>query len=269
MNLAIRGIEVDLGKEPADTFTNNQHSTKKMDYIMANPPFNVKDYWHQSLEGDMRWKYGTPPEGNANYAWIQHMVHQLKPTGTAGIVLANGSLSSNTSNEGVIRKAMLEDDIVDCIIALPDKLFLTTGIPACIWILNRNKANPKHRERTNETLFIDARNLGTMKDRKLRELLDDDIKKISETYHSWRNKDGQYEDEKGFCKSANLEEIEKHDYILTPGRYVGIAQEEDDGIPFEEKMEGLTEKLSQQFKRSRELEEEIRKNLASIGFEVQ
>jgi type I restriction enzyme M protein len=269
MNLAIRGIEVDLGKEPADTFTNNQHSTKKMDYIMANPPFNVKDYWHQRLEGDMRWKYGTPPEGNANYAWIQHIVHQLKPTGTAGIVLANGSLSSNTSNEGVIRKAMLEDDIVDCIIALPDKLFLTTGIPACIWILNRNKANPKHRERTKETLFIDARNLGTMKDRKLRELLDDDIKKISETYHAWRNKDGQYEDEKGFCKSANLEEIEKHDYILTPGRYVGIAEEEDDGIPFEEKMEGLTEKLSQQFKRSRELEEEIRKNLASIGFEVQ
>lgn len=269
MNLAIRGIEVDLGKEPADTFTNNQHSTKKMDYIMANPPFNIKDYWHESLDGDIRWKYGTPPEGNANYAWMQHMINQLKPTGIAGIVLANGSLSSNTSNEGKIRQAMLEDDIVDCIIALPDKLFLTTGIPACIWILNRDKSNSKHRKRTNETLFIDARSMGTMIDRKLREFKEEDIKKIAGTYHAWRNIDGEYKDEKGYSKSASLEEIKKHDYILTPGRYVGIEEDLGDGIPFEEKMEGLTKTLSEQFKKSTELEEEIRKNLLSIGFEVE
>ena len=268
MNLAIRGIEVDLGQEPADTFTKNQHSTKKMDYIMANPPFNIKDYWHESLDGDVRWKYGTPPEGNANYAWMQHMIHQLKPTGVAGIVLANGSLSSNTSNEGVIRKAMVEDDIVDCVIALPDKLFLTTGIPACIWILNRNKSNPKHRSRAHETLFIDARNMGTMVDRKLREFQEEDIAKIADTYHAWRNIDGEYEDVQGFCKSADLEEVSKHDFILTPGRYVGIEEEEGDGIPFEEKMEELTKTLSEQFKRSSELEEEIKKNLHSIGFEV-
>ncbi|WP_203522454.1 N-6 DNA methylase [Fusobacterium sp. IOR10] len=268
MNLAIRGIEVDLGKEPADTFTNNQHATKKMDYIMANPPFNVKDYWNESLAGDVRWKYGTPPENNANYAWLQHMVHQLKPTGVAGIVLANGSLSSNTSNEGEIRKAMVDGDIVDCIIALPDKLFLTTGIPACIWILNRNKSNPDHRERENETLFIDARDLGEMIDRKTREFKEEDIEKIAKTYHSWRNKDGEYKDEKGYSKAAKLEEIQKQDYILTPGRYVGIKDEEDDGIPFEEKMQTLTKNLSEQFKKSAELEAEIRKNLASIGFGV-
>ncbi|MGO2118502.1 MAG: type I restriction-modification system subunit M [Fusobacterium sp.] len=268
MNLAIRGIEVDLGKEPADTFTNNQHATKKMDYIMANPPFNVKDYWNESLAGDVRWKYGTPPENNANYAWLQHMVHQLKPTGVAGIVLANGSLSSNTSNEGEIRKAMVDGDIVDCIIALPDKLFLTTGIPACIWILNRNKSNPSHRERENETLFIDARDLGEMIDRKTREFKEEDIEKIAKTYHSWRNKDGEYEDEKGYSKAVKLEEIQKQDYILTPGRYVGIKDEEDDGIPFEEKMQTLTKNLSEQFKKSVELEAEIRKNLASIGFGV-
>ncbi|MGB6127257.1 MAG: N-6 DNA methylase, partial [Psychrilyobacter sp.] len=217
---------------------------------------------------DVRWKYGTPPEGNANYAWMQHMIHQLKPTGTAGIVLANGSLSSNTSNEGKIRQAMVDGDIIDCIIALPDKLFLTTGIPACIWILNRNKSNPKHRKRDHETLFIDTRNMGTMIDRKLREFKPEDIEKIAKTYHSWRNIDGEYEDKKGYSKSAKLEEIAKHDYILTPGRYVGIAEEEGDGIPFEEKMEGLTKTLSEQFKKSSKLEEEIKNNLQSLGFEV-
>ncbi|MGL5100251.1 MAG: type I restriction-modification system subunit M, partial [Fusobacteriaceae bacterium] len=170
MNLAIRGIEVDLGEEPADTFTKDQHKGKKMDYIMANPPFNIKDYWHETLDGDARWKYGTPPVGNANYAWLQHMAHHLAPNGTAGIVLANGSLSSNTSNEGIIRKNMIEDDLVDCVIALPEKLFLTTGIPACIWFLNRNKSNPKHRERNGEILFIDARKLGNLVERSLREL---------------------------------------------------------------------------------------------------
>ncbi|WP_246745028.1 N-6 DNA methylase [Thiospirochaeta perfilievii] len=269
MNLAIRGIEVDLGKEPADTFTKNQHVTKKMDFIMANPPFNIKDYWHESLTGDARWQYGTPPEGNANYAWLQHMVHQLKPNGVAGIVLANGSLSSNTSSEVDIRKAMIEGDIVDCVIAMPDKLFLTTGIPACIWILNRGKGtNPKHRTREKETLFIDARNMGTMIDRKLRELKTEDIEKIAETYHSWRTEGGEYQDVKGFSKAAKLEDIIKHDYILTPGRYVGIPDEEDDGIPFEDKMAELTSKLSEQFSKSNQLEKEIRENLKSIGFEL-
>lgn len=271
MNLAIRRIEVDLGQEPADSFTKDQHKGKKMDYIMANPPFNVKDYWHESLSGDVRWKYGTPPEGNANYAWLQHMIHHLAPNGTAGIVLANGSLSSSTGGEAEIRKAMLEDDIVDCIVALPDKLFLTTGIPACIWFLNRNKNNPKHRKRTNEVLFIDARNLGELVERSLRAFSMEDIEKIASTYHKWRGSyDGneEYEDVQGFCKSATLEEIKDNDYILTPGRYVGIEEEEDDGIPFEEKMEALTKELSEQFKKSRELEEEIKKNLKALGFEM-
>lgn len=271
MNLAIRRIEVDLGKEPADSFTNDQHKTKKMDYIMANPPFNVKDYWHESLVGDIRWKYGTPPEGNANYAWLQHMIYHLSPSGTAGIVLANGSLSSTTGGEGEIRKGMLEDDIVDCIVALPDKLFLTTGIPACLWFLNRNKNNPKHRKRTKEVLFIDARNMGELVERSLRAFSAEDIQKIADTYHKWRGSykgEGEYEDIQGFCKSATLEEIKENDYILTPGRYVGIEEEEDDGIPFEEKMETLTKELSEQFKKSRELEEEIRKNLEALGFEI-
>lgn len=268
MNLAIRGIEVNLGKEPADSFTNDQHEHEKMDYIMANPPFNVKDYWHESLAGDVRWKYGVPPEGNANYAWMQHILHHLKPNGVAGVVLANGSLSSNTSNEGEIRKRMLEDDVVDAIVALPDKLFLTTGIPACLWFLNRNKENNKYRARKGEVLFIDARKLGVMIDRKTREFEEKDIEKIEKAYHSWRNKDGDYKDEEGFCKSVTLEEIKSHEYILTPGRYVGIEEVEDDGIPFEEKMTKLTEELAEQFAKSRHLEEEIRNNLKKIGFEV-
>ena len=271
MNLAIRGIEVDLGEEPADTFTKDQHKSKKMDYIMANPPFNVKDYWAESLDGDVRWKYGTPPEGNANYAWLHHMIHHLAPNGTAGIVLANGSLSSNTSGEGEIRKAMLEDDIVDCIVALPDKLFLTTGIPACLWFLNRNKNNPKHRQREKEVLFIDARKVGTLVERSLRVLTEEEIKKIADTYHKWKgsyNGSEEYKDILGFCKNATLEEIKNNDYVLTPGRYVGIEEEEDDGIPFEEKMKTLTAELSEHFKKSRELEEEIKKNLKALGFEM-
>ncbi len=265
MNLAIRGIEVDLGDEPADTFTKDQHKGKKMDYIMANPPFNVKDYWHESLDGDVRWKYGVPPEGNANYAWLQHMINHLSPNGTAGIVLANGSLSSNTSNEGEIRKNMIEDDIVDCIVALPDKLFLTTGIPACIWFLNRNKKA----ERKSETLFIDARKLGSLVERSLREFSQEEIEKIADTYHIWRGtKEGEYKDIQGYSKSATLEEIKKNDYILTPGRYVGIEEAEDDGIPYEEKMTSLTAKLSEQFEESKRLEEEIRNNLKTLGFDV-
>lgn len=268
MNLAIRGIEVDLGDEPADTFTRDQHKGKKMDYIMANPPFNIKDYWHESLDGDARWKYGTPPTGNANYAWLQHMAHHLAPNGTAGIVLANGSLSSNTSNEGEIRKNMLEDDLVDCIVALPGKMFLTTPIPACLWFLNRNKSNPKHRERNGEVLFIDARKLGRMVDRALRELEQEEIEKIARTYHAWRNTDGEYEDIQGFCKSATIEEIRGHEYILTPGRYVGIEEVEDDGISYEEKMENLTAQLAEQFAKSRHLEEEIRNNFSKLGFDI-
>ncbi len=268
MNLAIRGIEVNLGKEPADSFTNDQHEHEKMDYILANPPFNVKDYWHESLAGDVRWKYGTPPEGNANYAWMQHIIHHLKPNGVAGVVLANGSLSSNTSNEGEIRKKMLEDDVIDAIVALPDKLFLTATIPACLWFLNKNKENSKYRERKGEVLFIDARKLGVMIDRKTREFEEGDINKIAETYHSWRNKDGNYSDVEGFCKSATLEEIKSHEYILTPGRYVGIEEAEDDGISFEEKMTKLSEELAEQFAKSRHLEEEIRNNLKKIGFEL-
>ncbi len=280
MNLAIRGIEGNLGAHHADTFHNDLHKTLKADFILANPPFNISDWGGERLTEDIRWKYGTPPTGNANYAWLQHMVHHLSPNGVAGVVLANGSLSSNTSSEGEIRKAMIEDDLVDCIIAMPSSLFYSTGIPVCIWILNRNKAAPplnlplakgetsKQRGRKGETLFIDARKMGEMVTRKLRELTVEDINKIAETYHNWRNIDGKYEDVKGFCKSAKLEEIKGHEYILTPGRYVGIEEEEGDGIPFQEKMENLTSQLAEQFAKSRELEERIRINLKSIGFEV-
>lgn len=247
MNLAIRGIEGNLGAHHADTFHNDLHKTLKADFILANPPFNISDWGGERLTEDIRWKYGTPPTGNANYAWLQHMVHHLSPNGVAGVVLANGSLSSNTSSEGEIRKAMIEDDLVDCIIAMPSSLFYSTGIPVCIWILNRNKAAPplnlplakgetsKQRGRKGETLFIDARKMGEMVTRKLRELTVEDINKIAETYHNWRNIDGKYEDVKGFCKSAKLEEIKGHEYILTPGRYVGIEEEEGDGIPFKKK----------------------------------
>lgn len=270
MNLAIRGIEVDLGEEPADTFTKDQHKGKKMDYIMANPPFNVKDYWHESLDGDVRWKYGIPSEGNANYAWLQHMIHHLSPNGTAGIVLANGSLSSN-NNEGEIRKKIIEDDLVDCIVALPDKLFLTTGIPACIWFLNRNKNSSKGRKRNGDILFIDARKLGSFIERSLREFSPEDIQKIADTYHMWRGTYegyGEYQDIQGFCKSASLEEVRSHEYILTPGRYVGIEETEDDGVPYEEKMADLSVRLAEQFAKSRHLEEEIRVNLAKLGFDI-
>ncbi len=268
MNLAIRGIEGNLGQHHADTFHNDMHKSLKADYILANPPFNISDWGGEKVTEDIRWKYGTPPNGNANYAWIQHMLHHLSPNGVAGVVLANGSLSSNTSTEGDIRRNIVEDDMVDCIIAMPPSLFYSTGIPVCIWFLNKNKSNSKYRDRKGETLFIDARKMGEMVTRKLRELTDKDIEKISETYHNWRNLDGNYEDVQGFCKSVNLDEIKEHEYILTPGRYVGIEEVEDDGIPFEEKMGDLTSQLAEQFAKSRELEERIRKNLKSIGFEV-
>lgn len=269
MNLAIRGLDANLGKYHDDTFHNDMHKTLKADYILANPPFNISDWGGDQLTDDVRWKYGTPPAGNANYAWLQHMVYHLNQNGCAGIVLANGSLSSNTSNEGEIRKNLLEADLVDAIVAMPDKLFYSTGIPVSLWILNRNKKdNPKLRSRENEVLFIDARHLGEMIDRRHRELGNDDVTKIAETYHNWRNTNGGYEDIKGFCKSANIEEIREHEYVLTLGRYVGIEDAEDDGIPFEEKMDNMTAELSELFKRSRHVEEDIRKNLKKIGFEV-
>ena len=261
MNLAIRGIENNLGSKNADTFHEDLHKNLKADYILANPPFNQSDWGQPLLVDDARWKWGTPPQGNANYGWIEHMLDKLSQKGKAGVVLANGSLSSNTSGEGEIRRKILEDDLVDCIVALPDKLFYTTGIPVCIWFFNRDK---KHK---GQTLFIDARKMGDMVNRRLRELSDEDIKKIANTYIAWQNEDG-YEDVQGYCKVASIDEIKEHDYILTPGRYVGIEEVEDDGEPFEEKMERLTTTLANQFKKSRELEEEIRKQLGGIGYEL-
>ena len=261
MNMAIRGIENNLGSKNADTFHEDLHKNLKADFILANPPFNQSDWGQPLLLDDPRWKWGTPPAGNANYGWIEHMLDKLSQKGKAVVVLANGSLSSNTSNEGEIRKNILNNDLVDCIVALPDKLFYTTGIPVCIWFFNRDK---KHK---GQTLFIDARKMGDMVNRRLRELSDEDIKKISDTYISWQ-KEENYEDVKGFCKVANMDEIKDNDYILTPGRYVGIEDIEDDGEPFEEKMGRLTKTLSEQFAKSRELEEEIRKQLGGIGYEL-
>ena len=261
MNLAIRGIENNLGSKNADTFHEDLHKNLKADYILANPPFNQSDWGQPLLVDDARWKWGTPPQGNANYGWIEHMLDKLSQKGKAGVVLANGSLSSNTSGEGEIRRKILEDDLVDCIVALPDKLFYTTGIPVCIWFFNRDK---KHK---GQTLFIDARKMGDMVNRRLRELSDDDIKKIANTYIAWQNEDG-YEDVQGYCKVASIDEIKEHDYILTPGRYVGIEEVEDDGESFEEKMERITNTLANQFKKSRELEEEIRKQLGGIGYKL-
>lgn len=264
MNLAIRRIDGNLGSHNADTFHEDLHKTLKADYILANPPFNVSDWGGDRLQGDIRWKYGVPPTGNANYAWLQHMLYHLNPeTGVAGTVLANGSLSSDTSNEGKIRKNMIEGDVVDAIVAMPSQLFYATGIPCCLWIMRRNKCENTR----NKILFIDARNLGHMIDRKVRELSDDDIQKIADTYHKWR-KNENYEDIKGFCKSSTKEEVKDNNYVLTPGRYVGAEEIEDDGISFEEKMKTLTTELKAQFEESHKLEEEIKKNLEAIGYGI-
>ena len=259
MNMAIRGIENNLGSKNADTFHEDLHPNLKADYILANPPFNQSDWGQHLLVNDARWKFGTPPSGNANYGWIEHMLDKLSQKGKAAVVLANGSLSSKTSNEGEIRKNILEADLVDCILALPEKLFYTTGIPVSVWFFNRDKKNK------GETLFIDARKLGTMVNRRLRELTEEDIKEVANTYIAYKNNDG-YEDKQGFCKKVNLEEIKKNDYILTPGRYVGIEEVEEDGEAFEEKMERLTTNLSEQFKKSIELQEDIRNQLGRIGY---
>lgn len=268
MNLAIRGLDGNIGPHHGDTFHDDLHKTLKADYVLANPPFNISDWGGDKLTEDVRWKFGIPPEGNANFAWLEHIVYHLSPKGVAGVVLANGALSSNTSNEGEIRKNLINAHLVDAIVAMPDKLFYSTGIPVSLWILRRDKKeSSKFKDREDEILFIDARNLGKMVDRRHRELSKEDITKIADTYHNWRNLNGTYEDVQGFCKSSKLEEVRENEYILTPGRYVGIEEAEDDGIPFEEKMDTLTKELSELFKKSRDLEEEIKKNLGGLGYE--
>jgi len=265
MNLAIRGVDANIGW--GDSFTDDKHKDLKADFILANPPFNDSDWKGEQLRDDVRWKFGVPPTGNANFAWVQHFIHHLAPTGIAGFVLANGSMSSNTSGEGEIRKNIVEADIVDCMIALPGQLFYNTMIPACLWFISRDRSNHKFRNRKGEVLFIDARNLGEMIDRRHRELTNEDISRIASTYHAWRGEGGDYKDIAGFCKSTYLEEIRKHSHILTPGRYVGTEEEEADSEPFGEKMERLTKKLSEQFAKSKDLEDEIRKNLSGLGYE--
>ena len=260
MNLAIRGIDADLGQYNADTFFNDCHPTLRADFIMANPPFNLSDWGADKLQDDVRWKYGIPPASNANFAWLQHMIYHLAPNGRIGMVLANGSLSSQSGGEGEIRKNIINADLVDCIIAMPAQLFYTTQIPVSLWFLSRNK------KQKNKTLFIDARKMGTMVTRKLRELTDEDIQKLADTYKKYV--DGTLEDVKGFCAVKDKKDIAEQDYILTPGRYVGIEEQADDGEPFEEKMVRLTSELSDLFDKSHELEAEIRKNLGAIGYEV-
>ena len=279
MNLAIRGIAGNLGEVPADTFFKDQHPDLKADFIMANPPFNLKA-WRagDELTDDPRWAgYDVPPTGNANYGWILHMISKLSERGVAGFVLANGSMSTNSSGEGDIRRKIIENDLVDCMIALPGQLFYTTQIPVCLWFLAKNKGeqvveghrDSNHRERRGETLFIDARNMGSMVDRTHKEMTADDISKIARTYHAWRGeaKRGSYEDKPGYCKTATLDEIKANDFVLTPGRYVGAAEIEDDGIPFEQKMTDLTQALFQQMEVSGKLDAVIRENLEGLGYE--
>ncbi len=299
MNLAIRGITSDLGTENADSFHHDLHPDLKADFILANPPFNMSDWGGDRLREDKRWKYGVPPVGNANYAWVQHFIHHLAPNGTAGFVLANGSMSSNTSGEGEIRKAIIEADLVDCMVALPGQLFFSTQIPVCLWFLTRNKVGAgldidksksptdrpaPTRNRRGETLFIDARKMGTLVDRVHRDLTEEDIAKIADTYHAWSGRGGSawqarkvdpagvvagkepvptgetrpYADVAGFCKSATLQEIREQGYVLTPGRYVGAAELEEDDEPFEQKMARLTKELEAQFEESDKLEKQIR-----------
>lgn len=268
MNLAIRGVESNLGPEHADSFHRDLHPDLKADFILANPPFNSSDWGGERLREDARWKFGTPPSGNANFAWVQHFIHHLAPTGIAGFVLANGSMSSNQSGEGEIRKNIIEAELVDCMIALPGQLFYSTQIPVCLWFVTRDKKNHRFRDRRGQTLFIDARKMGALIDRVHRELTDEDIAKIASTYHAWRGeKDpGAYTDIPGFCKSITTDEIRKNGFVLTPGRYVGAEDVVDDGEPFEEKIGRLTMKLGEQFQESERLEKEIIKNVTSLGY---
>ena len=269
MNLAIRGIETNLGPEPADSFHRDLHKDLKADYILANPPFNSSDWGGDRLREDARWRYGVPPTGNANFAWVQHFIHHLAATGIAGFVLANGSMSSNQSGEGEIREAIIEADLVDCMVALPGQLFYSTQIPACLWFLARSKKNGRFRDRRGETLFIDARKVGFLTDRVHRDLADEDVSRIAGTYHAWRgDKDckSKYEDVSGFCKLAKLDEIKAHGYVLTPGRYVGAEVVEEDDEPFDDKMKRLVATLDGQFAESAKLERAIRNTIGRLGY---
>ena len=266
MNLAIRGIEADFGPEHADTFRRDLHPDLRADYVLANPPFNDSDWFRK--DDDVRWQFGVPPKGNANFAWVQHFIHHLAPQGMAGFVLANGSMSSNQSGEGDIRRALIEADLVDCMVALPGQLFYSTQIKVCLWFLAKNKNDGKRRDRRRQSLFIFAEKMGTLIDRVHRELTDADIERIVSTYHAWRGEKGasKYEDVAGFCKSVTTDEIATHGYVLTPGRYVGAEEVEDDGEPFEEKMARLIAELHAQFAESAKLEQAIKANLRGLGY---
>lgn len=271
MNMAIRGVDFNFGKKNADTFLDDQHPDLRADFVMANPPFNTRDWWSESLADDIRWKYGTPPQGNANFAWMQHMLHHLSTSGSMALLLANGSMSSNTNNEGEIRKRLIEEDLVECMVALPGQLFTNTQIPACIWFLTKDKSGGRVRQvtkrnRRGEFLFIDARQLGYMRDRVLRDFTVDDIAKVVDVFHSWQHGEN-YEDVPGFCRSSRLDEIKKHDFVLTPGRYVGAQEQEDDDEPFSEKMTRLTDQLREQFLESDRLEDDIKRSLGGLGYE--
>ncbi|MCF6777752.1 type I restriction-modification system subunit M [Thiotrichales bacterium 19X7-9] len=267
MNLAIRGIDSSQVKwNNEGSFLNDAHKDLKVDYVLANPPFNDSDWSGDQLKSDGRWKYGIPPVGNANYAWIQHFIYHLAPTGQAGFVLSKGSLTSKTSGEGEIRKALIDAGLVDCIVNLPAKLFLNTQIPACLWFISRNRTNGKYRDRSHEILFIDARNLGHLINRRTRKLAKEDIQKIADTYHNWRNIDGKYEDIKGFCNSASIERVKELDYVLTPGRYVGLEEVEDD-FDFKERFISLKAELEAQLKEETELNQRILENLAKVVYE--
>ncbi|WP_301120934.1 type I restriction-modification system subunit M [Mycolicibacterium fortuitum] len=264
MNLALRGIDADLGDKSADSFTQDLHPDLRADFVLANPPFNVSEWWNAKLADDPRWKYGTPPEGNANFAWVQHFIYHLSPRGTAGFVLANGSLSSKTSGEGEIRRKLVEADLVDCIVAMPDKLFYTVQIPVTLWFVSKDRHGNGHRQRQGEVLFIDARKLGAMVNRRLRELSDDDIEQVAGTYHAWRNHDGNFEDVPGFAKAATLADIEAQGFVLTPGRYVGTEAPEDDDELIEDRIDRLTNELFAEFSRGRQLEDQIREKLGAL-----
>ena len=272
MNLALRGIDANLGPQWGDSFANDVHPDLRADFVIANPPFNISDWGGGILQDDARWKYGTPPNGNANYAWLQHMLHHLAPTGTMATVLANGSLSSKTSGEGEIRKRLVEEDLVECIVALPDKLFYTTGIPVCLWFLTKDKSARRvkterpQRDRTGEILFIDARNMGTMVSRTVREFSEEEISRIADTYNAWRGEPDtrSYHDVPAFCASVNLDDVRSHDHILTPGRYVGNEAVEDDGEPLEEKMTRLTEAVQSGFQSRSSLQSTVAAALAGL-----
>jgi type I restriction enzyme M protein len=271
MNMAVRGIDADIKWNNEGSFHKDELADLKADFILANPPFNDSDWGGNRLREDVRWKYGIPPVGNSNYAWLEHIVHHLAPNGTAGVVLANGSMSSNTSGEGDIRQSLVEHDLVDCMVALPGALFYSTTIPACLWFLAKNKNTEGFRNRKGEVLFIDARKLGTMVTRVVREFSVEDTAQITDTYHAWRGEEhaierrGQYEDVSGFCYSASLEDIKKSDYVLTPGRFVGAEDELDDGVPFEEKFEALKAELNKQFDVSDSLQIGIRSSFERLS----